>query len=383
MKWENKGHELEDIAEQICSLSKKPFYIWGYGTFGKAFFESFREKLNLIGFVDSNSKKWQEARDGIVGVYDPHILKNTEAIILVSTGWTREVFSKLNQMGFKRNINYFHIDDFASVYMWFMEKKIYLSDIVYQITEKCTLRCKKCNAFVPYIQNPQNIELSQIKHDFERFFQWCDCVNVVQLAGGDAMVHPAFAEILIYLGENYFGNKINNIEVYSNAVMIPDINTLELMRKYKVYYRFTDYLPYTQGRQKIQEIVTLLDQYEIRYDHAKFEQWGDCGYPQESNGIKGEKSLREFFEACDRRSCHQLSHLGVLFCGMALAADRIGYCHLDSSDVYPIEHYDENKRTEFLEFMLGYSEKGYLEYCKKCNGGQNVNSAFIEAGEQL
>lgn len=383
MKWQNKGHELDGIAKRICdNNAENVYYVWGGSVFGESFYRLFKDEINIIGFIDSKEEKQGKLIDG-KKIYPPSWLISHRAIVLVSAGWTKDIFAELAHMGYTRNVDCFHIDEFISIYNMYKYNKVYISDITYTITERCSLKCKNCNAFIPLYHDAKNYSVERVMEDFERFFQWVDYVNVLSLCGGDAMVNPQFSEILEEIGEKYFPERAGNIEVYSNAVIIPDERALNLMKKYNVYYRFSDYRPHTDKKQKVEEITDMLTKNGIRYDHVKFEKWCDCGYPQESNGLSSEEELVKFFNACDRRSCHDLSERGVMFCGMGFSPDRIGYCKADTDDFFNIAQYDEKRRMEFLEFMLGYSNKGYLSYCRKCNGSANVNNKLIESGEQL
>lgn len=384
MKWTNKGHQYDVLGEKLCNIDKesRSFYIWGAGTFGISFFELFYRKIRIDGFIDSDVQKQGMYICGMP-VYTPDFLKEKHVYVLVSAGWTKDIYDRLEEYGYHKNQDYLHIDDFASLYHWYKEKKVYLSDVVYMITERCSLKCQKCNAFMPRIQDPLNVPIKDIFHHFEQFFKYVDNVNVLGLVGGDAMMHPDFAEILEGLGQKYYPEKAAHIEAYCNAVIVPDDRTLQVMKKYNVFYRFSDYRPYTEGRQKVEKVVELLEKNGIRYDHVKFEKWCDCGYPQKSNGRHGEAEWTEFFDSCDRKSCHGLFDGYVLNCGMARSADRIDYCKMDSTDYFDISVYDESRKAELIEYMLGYSEKGYLNYCKMCNGSFNVNTKMIEAGEQI
>lgn len=384
MKWTNKGHQFDVVGKKICALSEHApsFYIWGAGTFGISFFELFRHEIHIEGFVDSNPQKIGTTICG-VPVYAPSCLEKRKAFVLVAAGWTRDIYGKLNELGYKKTEDYLHIDDFTALYYWYKYKKVCLSDIAYVITENCSLRCESCSSFMPRIPHPKNIPVEDILKHFEQFFRYVDKINVVGLVGGDAMMHPQFAEIVEELGRRYYPEKAAHIEAYCNAVIVPDQRTLQVMKKYDVFYRFTDYRPYTAGRQKVDEVVALLQEHGVRYDHVKFEKWLDCGYPQKSNGIQGEENLIRFFDACDRKSCHGLHDGYVVMCAMATNADRIGYCKLDPSDTFDLTKYDEAKRIELIEYMLGYSEKGYFNYCRACNGSFNVNDRMIDAGKQL
>lgn len=42
----------------------------------------------------------------------------------------------------------------------------------------------------------------------------------------------------------------------------------------------------------------------------------------------------------------------------------------------------ENYKEKIMEFQLGYSEKGYLDMCNHCRGGEAIKYP-IPAGEQL
>lgn len=383
MKWNNKGHECDEIARIICSEANKTvYYIWGAGTFGISFYEFFCNKINIEGFIDSQIRKQGTKVCGLP-VHSPDVLKNKPGIVLVSTGRTKDVFEKLREIGYKKNVDCFHVDDFSSLYMFYKEGKVHLCDLQYIVTQYCTLHCEKCASLIPYIKQPKHASLNQIMRDLDAVFQWVDSVNVLGLVGGDAMLNPQFEEILKEIAEKYYPERVACIEVYTNAVVVPSPSCLELMKKYNVFYRFTDYRPYTGKRQKIEQVIGLLDREGIRYDHVQFEKWLDCGYPQKNNGILGEDNLKTFFDSCDRRSCHSLYDQKVMYCGMGLVAEWAGYCNRSSSDYFDISQYDECRRAEFLEFMLGYSEKGYLSYCAKCNGGFNVNTRYIPAGKQI
>lgn len=383
MKWTNRGKEFDGLAELICNRETK-YYIWGAGVFGKTFYDRFNQMIVIDGFIDSDTKKQGNDYKNKM-IYEPDFIndKLNKIVILISAGWTKEIFSELDKRGYKKNIDYIHIDEFASVYMMYRYDKLYLSDVTYMITEKCSLKCKNCNAFIPMIKDPKHVDINSIIESFEIFFKWVDKVNVLGLVGGDAMMHPDFYQVVDSIASRYYSDRIENIEIYSNAVIVPDEKIISLFKKYDMFYRFTDYRPYTERKQKIEQVVELLENNKIKYDHVKFVKWCDSGYPQQSNGIIGDENLVHFYDNCDRRTCHGLVQGKVINCSMGYGAELIGYNELMQSDYFDLKIFNFERKKELMEYMLGYSEKGYLSYCKKCNGGLNVNNNFIEAGEQL
>lgn len=378
--WLNKGHEFDLIAPQICEKSSE-FIIFGAGTFGRAFFEEFRNELKIIGFVDSCVDKQGTTICGLP-ILDPDVLNFRENTrILVSTGWTGEVFEVLQKKGYVKNKTFFHIDEFMTIYKMYKYNMLYVSNLNINITEYCSLKCRKCSALNPYIIDKKHYNLREIERILSIYFKWVDEVSILGLVGGDAMVHPQFNDILRFVGETYYGKKVHHIEVYSNAIIIPNEYSLELFKKYNVIYRFTDYGAATHGKQKPTEIVHILKRNNIRFDCAKFTMWSDCGYPQKSNGITKD-NLKTFYKMCDRRSCQGLLGSKLFYCGMAIGAQRAGYCMASATDYIDLDQKEINKR-ELMEFMLGFNEKGYIEYCKMCNGGPNINKHFVIPGEQL
>lgn len=378
--WLNKGHEFDLVAERIFRANCK-FIIFGAGTFGKVFYEEFKKELNIVCFVDSIKSKQGTMIDGL-SVFDPDSLDSTKnEKILVSTGRTAEVFDFLSKKGFIKNENFFHIDEFMTIYKMYKYNKLFVSNLNIIITEYCTLKCRKCSALNPYIQNRVHYSLNEIGNMLETYFKAVDEVSILGLLGGDAMMHPQFNDILQFIGQTYYDKKVHCIEIYSNSVIIPNKSSLDLMKKYNVIYRFTDYGNASNGRQKVSEIVNILRENGICYDHAKFNMWSDCGYPQQSNGVPIE-SLNSFYKSCDRRSCQGLFGSKLFYCSMAIAAQRIGYCIPAETDYFDLNQQDINKK-ELMEFMLGFNERGYLEYCKKCNGGPNINKNYVIPGEQF
>lgn len=381
MKWKNKGHEFDEMERRFDDKNTR-YYIWGAGTFGIAFYEEFCDEFQFVAYVDRNEQKQGKEVCGLK-VISPQDFKERwdGEIVIVSTGMTKSAYDQLSAFGLVRHKDFYHIDEVSSVYMMHKYGKVYVSDLTMYITQHCTLECEYCNAFIPKMKNPINFEVQFIRDELKTYFQWVDEVNILGLSGGDAMSHPRFNEILRLIGDTYYPHRAKHLEIYSNAVIKPTSETLELFRKYNVFYRFTDYG--NSGKQDIDGITSLLRENDVRYDHVKFTDWYDCGYPQKSNGITSEDGLANYFEACDRKSCHTIFGTKFFFCGQCLPADLIDYCKLQDTDYFDLNDYSESRKKEFLEYYLGYNEKGYMEYCRMCNGSLNVNTHKIEVGKQL
>jgi hypothetical protein len=383
MKWNQKGHEFDEIAGIILkAAANNNFYIWGAGFYGDAIFTSLSPEINIIGYVDSDINKHSLKKNELT-IFPTSVLKDVDrnsTTVLVSAGWTNDIFNSLSEMGFKKNIDFFHIDEFLSILMMYKYNKVCLANLNVGVKEKCTLRCEKCCQYTSYIKNPKNMSFIEFKKELENCFKTVDYISSFVLAGGDALCNPECCTMLEFIGENYLGSRIGTIEILSNAIILPNKNMLVLLQKYNVYFRFTNYGKHAP--QKIDDLISILNVYKIRFDHVRYTYWYDNGYPQESNGLYDDAALQEYFNRCDRRSCHVISKGKFLYCSMAIGADRIGYCPILEDDYFDLNYPVVDKKI-FIVFAHGFSNKCYLNYCRKCNGGINISTIKIPVGIQL
>lgn len=381
MKWENKGHEFDDIAEIILESNVK-YYIWGAAVAGKSFYQDFKKELDIIGYIDSDVNKQGTLIKGLP-VYSPDVLKKKESHIkiLVATFWSDQVFDFLHTYDYVYRRDFFLKDEFISIYMQKKHNQLILTNLSYTITRRCTLRCKYCVAFIPYYKNPQDEAIEDVLSSLENYFRYVNHLSLLSLTGGDTFLYGKLDELIETIGEKYLGSKITTLSILTNAILMPQETTLALLKKYKVIVRFTEYTKAIH-KQKIPEFCEILRKNGIQYEHATFEKWADIGFPQESNGIEKEDDKIALFTNC-KKSCIHLSKNQITYCGIAFRADELDYAPLDPDDTIDLTNFPLEKKSELLEFLLGYHNKGYLNLCKKCNGGLNANEFHVEVGEQL
>ena len=52
------------------------------------------------------------------------------------------------------------------------------------------------------------------------------------------------------------------------------------------------------------------------------------------------------------------------------------------NDYFDLKDYSEVRKTELLEFLLKYTTKGYVDFCKKCAGWTSINPNLEDAAIQ-
>ena len=382
MKWKNIGHEYDELAVTICKENIK-YYVWGAGVLGDSFYKDFSQKINIIGFIDSNPQKQGMREDGVYIFAPDEVDLQADERILIATGWLKQVSDVLEKKGYHRNKEYFLIDEFSAIYMLYKYNKLYIEKMDMMCNTRCTLRCKHCTSLIPYCRNGRNESFDEMKSCVDMLFQWVDHVHIFSFSGGDCMLNPDLKKIITYMGATYKGEKIRDFELYTNTIIMPDEEMLELWEKYDVIVRFTDYSKAIPGRQNIEQMKSLLNENGLRYDHVQFEHWVDTGYPQESNGIIGEEALIAHCKKCSPVICTSLYQGKIYYCSPACSAVASGLYELDETDGFSLDNYRPDRKKEFMEFYNGYSIKGYPSQCIRCNGLFNTNDKFIIPGEQL
>lgn len=143
------------------------------------------------------------------------------------------------------------------------------------ITQKCTLKCRLCLAFIPYYETPVHTSIEEAGVILENYFKIVENVGIFSVTGGEPLLNPAFYDImkLVYT----YGRQIRNyIDIVTNGTMLMDVRTLELLKKNAKNTRviISDY-----GKElsrKKEALVEQLQKYGIFYrvqNYAGSEDW--------------------------------------------------------------------------------------------------------------
>lgn len=86
-----------------------------------------------------------------------------------------------------------------------------LKEITFELTNRCSLRCKICNIWKE--KDKKDLSLEGMKKLLESF----EHPVTVSLTGGEPLLHPQFEKIYRYLYKRFLQKKIKNIDVATNA----------------------------------------------------------------------------------------------------------------------------------------------------------------------
>ena len=100
------------------------------------------------------------------------------------------------------------------------------------ITQKCTLKCKLCLAFMPYYKNPINTRLDDAEIIIDNYFKIVDEVEVFSITGGEPLMNPDIKGIVEKL-LNYQDKITSTIDIVTNDTLMFGKDLLELLEKNK------------------------------------------------------------------------------------------------------------------------------------------------------
>lgn len=381
MKWTNKSHQFDQFAKDWNA--ECVYYLWGASSTGERFLKRFQDNLNIEGFFDSNSQKIGQVFHGFqIYSFADRLSLDKNRKIIVTSGAYWEIRVILLKAGLVENIDFCNSILFTSVYQMYHHNRLFLPRVDVAVTDKCTFNCRDCNMAMPFFENPQHRQLEELKADLDLYFQWVDNLDRLDLLGGEPFLYNELAGLLEFLGMHY-RHRIDKIIFFTNATVIPTPEVLGLCRDYHVSIQISDYssvLPVCKGK-----IETLLDQirkYNISYTLLTMENWVDFSL---MNRVKADYTEEQMIAFCDLCAppFRGLRQRKLYYCHLSCSASKAGIYWDDKNEYFDLNQPDSERKKELLEFDAGYSELGYMPFCRYCHGCNSVNDRVIPGAIQV
>jgi len=251
--------------------------------------------------------------------------------------------------------------------------KLDLSFVALSITERCTLRCKKCSVLAPYYKHPCDDPFDEIIQPFQRFLSCINSIAELQIGGGEPMMHRDLGRILLWCLEQ---EKIKEISIFTNSTILPDNDLAKILSNAKIKLLLDNYGKLSR---KLPEFVQLCDDRGIRYLLQTFERWDDLGDYLDKH--EDEEQLVEKFRYCSFGNVMSFMKGKLYRC---TTAARIADLQMVEDD--PSDYVDFNKiqSTDTWVKQIQYLIQGkkYHLGCRLCNGISTHNLG-IPVAEQI
>jgi sulfatase maturation enzyme AslB (radical SAM superfamily) len=97
------------------------------------------------------------------------------------------------------------------------------------ITQKCTLKCRLCGEYCPYIKNPQDMPVEILSKIIDNYFGTADSVEDFCVSGGEPLFHKEFDKVLSEILR--YKHRINRIMILTNATIPLNEKTQNIIKQ--------------------------------------------------------------------------------------------------------------------------------------------------------
>lgn len=382
MKWTNKGHEFDEVFNNIKNKSK--YYIFGAGQYGQAIYNLLKDKLNIIGFIDNDKIKQQQGYNGrrVYSVREVNPEDNEVAVIIaVSPNTRKNILIQLQQCKFVLDKNLFMMEKFMSVYEIYENGRVYFPSISFLPSTRCNLNCEACLNFTPYMDHFDERDWEQIKADVDTFFSSIDYIMLFHISGGEPLLYPKIGELIEYIDNNY-RDKIYFFRTVTNGTVVPKDELLERISKHDIEITVDDYREAVpESKDKFDRLLEKLEKYNIKYEINKVDTWIDLAPFTTDHSDWSEQRLGKHFDGC-HVPWQELREKKIYSCNYASYAIVAGIIDETEDEVFDLTKLDENNKKELIEFRMGYNNKGYVDFCKRCSGYMDLNPNIVQPAKQ-
>lgn len=383
MKWKNRGHEYDRLYEKI--REKKCFYLFGAGDYGQQFLHVFEKEIEIKGFIDNHPLKKGTVIYGKPCFSPEEIaLKADEGIIVTMSQIARvKPIEQLKESGYIKDEDFFIIEEFLSVYHVYKNDIVYFSSISFLPSTACNLKCRNCLNFNPFAKQFYVREWEDLVKDVDLFFSCVDRIMLFHISGGEPLLYKHTAELAEYIDRHY-GDRIDTLRMVTNGTLVPKEEVFEKLSHCRIEITVDDYREAVpRFKNRFEQLIGKLNEYHIKYYINKAESWIDLAPERTDYSGWTEEQLEKHRERCSQ-SWQELRDGKLYSCNYAAYATVAGIAgEQDLEEAYDLTKFAAEKKKELVEFRLGYTVKGYTNFCKKCRGFTPENGVEMEPAKQI
>ncbi|MDR3001290.1 MAG: radical SAM protein [Fibromonadaceae bacterium] len=241
-------------------------------------------------------------------------------------------------------------------------KKNVISQIELVITTKCSLKCKHCAHLIPHYcafeNGPAHADTNEILETIRKLLDVVDKIDIFRVLGGEPFLHPEMYKIVDELKKS---EKLERIEVVTNATIVPSGNNLECLKGENLFVRISNY---GENSVKKEKLIECLENIKVKYtihDCMK-NKWGDLGEPFERKRTIQE--LERIYEKCFSRSIFIILDGKIYLCGRSAHSIKMGF---SPADDFCIDILNGNK-SSIIKGLNDLNNIRFLKTCDYCDG---------------
>lgn len=401
MIWKNKGHEFDELGRYMKKTNK--IYFYGCAAWAKPMLEQTEWALKQAGykeneieilFVDRDTAKQRKEYCGKEVISPNQFYEEFEfyygiVVMCINEANSIEVWNQFEKHGIIRRFHAYSAFEFhryMSIFLYYRNEKIYFHLIDMFVHTHCNINCRNC--FIQtYRGVRKRVQIEELKKNIDLIFKKADFVGVVVFGIGDAFCGAKEIEYAVkYVIENY-SEHFMTVELVTNGTVIPTNSLLECIKHKKVRIAVDDYREHVElAKRNYEKVIEVLQKNGVNYSGLLREYWYESNFGLEKTA-ENEKQLCNKYWNCINEA------KGFPYIGYKEGTSKMYSCVFQTINAYlhlvdDVEDDGMDLETtapiEIIEFLLGYSDKGYLTGCTKCTGMlEGVECNHVPVAEQI
>ena len=245
------------------------------------------------------------------------------------------------------------------------------------MTTFCSLNCKNCSEWVPYLKEKKTFSLKMLKRNIDMLFRNIDYVQRINIIGGEAMLHPSLPEFIGHLFK--YKEKIGYILFITNGTILPNNELLSTV---------------SRGGEQIRVVI---DSYSAKLSSGNAEmvekmfrevgvnaiinsclQWYDLGTFC-SRYAKDIFEIKEPFDSCPFKHCTAMYNGKLYRCARSWGVEVNTGEAEDENAVIDLEKI--RSKNDMYHKLIRFFGVDYLNACAYCK--KDCVKRRVEVGEQL
>lgn len=244
----------------------------------------------------------------------------------------------------------------------------------YVMTEKCSLNCEHCGAFVPDIEDPETFAVRSIVSDITRYCSAFDVVHHIALQGGEPFLHKHIDKVVTEI------SKISNllfVDIVTNGTITPSDKIFSAVSNCGAAIVMSNYGVHSP---KKHALLSSCSKNGIFMDFHEYTDrlWG-AQTPIEKRNRSPKEHIQTFRECIsDKFLCCSLMNGRLYRCTFSNFTTRLGYIPDFKEDYLEIDSASsDNLSAEIRKIAM---RKGPLRACDFCPG---PSRDLVPAGIQI
>ena len=217
--------------------------------------------------------------------------------------------------------------------------------------------------YMPNYKNPNDKATNLLKEDVDLYFKHIDFVSIFHLVGGEPFLFKDIGNFIDHIAK--YRDKIDHLTFTTNGTLVPKDEIIEKIKANQIHLSISDYTDHIKYKRKLEKLIGKIENAGIKYAVRKEPDWIDFGDPRIEKKFT-DQEMTKHFKLCTS-PYRAIDNGKFYYCHMETSARRSGIIRDDPNDYLNLK--DKNiSKLDISLFDLGHVKKGYLSFCKRCNG---------------